>query len=51
MLPEEGYQDSQQAQDIYLNLSAGTDTNNEGQFFASEGWMTKFLDCNGHVLC
>ena len=38
------------AREIYLNLSAGTDTDDEGQFVASEGWMTKFLDRNGLVL-
>lgn len=38
------------AREIYLNLSAGTDTEEEGQFVASEGWMTKFLDRNGLVL-
>ena len=38
------------ARDTYLNLSAGTDTEEEGQFVASEGRMAKFLDCNGLVL-
>ena len=38
------------ARETYLNLSAGTDTEKERQFVASEGWMTKFLDRNGLVL-
>ena len=38
------------AREIHLNLSAGTDTEEEGQFVTSEGWMTKFLDRNGIVL-
>ena len=38
------------AREIYLNRSAGTVTDDEGQFFASEGRVTKFLDRNGLVL-
>ena len=38
------------ARAIYLNQSAGTDTDDAGKFAASEGWVTKFLDRNGLVL-
>jgi len=38
------------AREIYLNLSARTDTDDDGQFFASEGWMTKYLYRNRIVL-
>jgi len=38
------------ARESYLNLSEGTGTDDEGQFVASKGWMTRLLDGNGLVL-